>query len=62
LLARRLPRARMIGSPAAHAAMINPEVDVAAWLERADYWSARGSPCERGGPRGESGIPGGGPA
>jgi pimeloyl-ACP methyl ester carboxylesterase len=45
LLARRLPRAKLIGMAAAHAAMINPAVDVAGWLERADYWPPPGSPC-----------------
>ena len=40
LLAKRLPRARMIGFPTGHAAMIDPRVDVAAWLERPDYWPA----------------------
>jgi pimeloyl-ACP methyl ester carboxylesterase len=32
LLARRLPRSRLIEVPAGHAAMIDPRVDVAAWL------------------------------
>jgi pimeloyl-ACP methyl ester carboxylesterase len=38
LLVKRLPRARMIGFPTGHAAMIDPRVDVASWLDRADYW------------------------
>lgn len=33
LLARRLPNARLIERPAGHAALIQPGVDVAAWLE-----------------------------
>ncbi|MCE9565717.1 MAG: lysophospholipase [Planctomycetes bacterium] len=40
LLAKRLPRARRIGQPVGHAAMIDPRVDVAAWLEKSDYWAA----------------------
>ncbi len=39
LLARRLPRAKQITLPVGHAAMIDPRIDIAAWLERADYWA-----------------------
>ena len=38
VLARRLPRARLIELPTGHAGMIDPRVDVAAWLERTDLW------------------------
>jgi pimeloyl-ACP methyl ester carboxylesterase len=38
LLAKCLPRAKRIGHAAGHAAMIDPRVDVAAWLENTDYW------------------------
>jgi 3-oxoadipate enol-lactonase len=41
LLANRLPRARLIELPAGHAAMIDPRVDVAAWLERGELWGAK---------------------
>jgi pimeloyl-ACP methyl ester carboxylesterase len=33
LLAKRLPRAKLITTPTAHAAMIDPRVDVAGWLD-----------------------------
>jgi len=39
-LAKRLPCAKRIGRSAGHAAMIDPRVDVAAWLENTDYWPA----------------------
>jgi pimeloyl-ACP methyl ester carboxylesterase len=38
LLAKRLPRAKLIEVAAGHAAMIDPRVDVAAWLKEASYW------------------------
>jgi len=38
LLAKRLPRAKWIAQSAGHAAMIDPRVDVASWLENRDYW------------------------
>jgi pimeloyl-ACP methyl ester carboxylesterase len=38
LLARRLPRAKLIECRAGHAAMIDPRVDVAAWLNETSYW------------------------
>jgi pimeloyl-ACP methyl ester carboxylesterase len=38
LLAKRLPRAKLIEVPAGHAAMIDPRVDVAAWLNELRYW------------------------
>jgi pimeloyl-ACP methyl ester carboxylesterase len=38
LLARRLPRAKLLTVRAGHAAMIDPRVQVADWLEKADYW------------------------
>jgi len=38
LLAKRLPCAKRISQPAGHAAMIDPRVNVADWLENADYW------------------------
>jgi pimeloyl-ACP methyl ester carboxylesterase len=40
LLARRLPRARLLAVPAGHAAMIDPRVDVSAWLEDRELWAA----------------------
>lgn len=40
LLARRLPRARLLESHAAgHAALIDPRIDVAAWLNEPDLWT-----------------------
>lgn len=39
LLSRRLPRATHITLPVGHAAMIDPRIDIATWLERADYWT-----------------------
>lgn len=48
LLAKRLPRARLIGIPAGHAAMIDPRVDVASWLERPGLWVGLPSPCGAG--------------
>jgi pimeloyl-ACP methyl ester carboxylesterase len=38
LLARRLPRAKLIAIPAGHAAMIDPRVDVGAWLADESLW------------------------
>ncbi len=38
LLAKRLPRAKLIAIPTGHAAMIDPRVDVAAWLEQRELW------------------------
>ncbi|MBA4063660.1 MAG: hypothetical protein C0501_08100 [Isosphaera sp.] len=38
VLARRLPRARLVELPAGHAAMIDPRVDVAAWLDDPRHW------------------------
>lgn len=38
LLARRLPRARLIETPAGHASLIDPRVDVAAWLGDESLW------------------------
>lgn len=38
LLAQRLPRAQRIEIPAGHAAMIDPRIDVAKWLERTELW------------------------
>jgi pimeloyl-ACP methyl ester carboxylesterase len=38
LLAKRLPRAKLVAVPAGHAAMIDPRVDVAAWLNEPSYW------------------------
>lgn len=39
LLAKRLPRATHIEIPAGHAAMIDPRVDVAAWLADEQLWT-----------------------
>jgi len=41
LLAKRLPRAKLLAVPVGHAAMIDPRVDVSAWLEDRALWSAR---------------------
>lgn len=41
LLARRFPRARLIELPAGHAALVDPRVDVAAWLEDVALWGRR---------------------
>jgi len=38
LLAKRLPRAKLVETPAGHAAMIDPRVDVAAWLKDERFW------------------------
>jgi pimeloyl-ACP methyl ester carboxylesterase len=38
LLARRLPRAKLIELPAGHAALIDPRVNIAAWLDDAQLW------------------------
>jgi pimeloyl-ACP methyl ester carboxylesterase len=38
LLAKRLPRATKLEIPAGHAAMIDPRVNVAAWIERPELW------------------------
>jgi len=38
LLANRLPRAKLLAVPAGHAAMIDPRVDVAAWLKDDRLW------------------------
>lgn len=40
LLARRLPRARSVTIPAGHPALIDPRVDVAAWLAGEGLWPA----------------------
>jgi pimeloyl-ACP methyl ester carboxylesterase len=45
LLAKRLPRAKLLTIPTAHAALIHPRVDVANWLETAAFW-----PTVRSGP------------
>lgn len=45
LLARRVRRAKLIEIPAGHAALIDPRVDVAAWLEEPEMWQ-----------RGEGGV------
>jgi pimeloyl-ACP methyl ester carboxylesterase len=37
-LAKRLPQAKLIETAVGHAGMIDPRVDVAAWLECADHW------------------------
>lgn len=37
LLAKRLPYARLIELPAGHAAMIDPRVDVAGWLDESEF-------------------------
>lgn len=39
VIARRLPRARLLEVPTGHAGLIDPRVDVAAWLESADLWA-----------------------
>jgi pimeloyl-ACP methyl ester carboxylesterase len=39
LLARRLPRAKAVSVPAGHPAMIDPRVDVGAWLTDEGLWS-----------------------
>ena len=41
LLARRLPHARLIAIPAGHAAMVDPRVDVAAWLADEKMWGEK---------------------
>ena len=38
LLAKQLPRAKLLAIPAGHAAMIDPRVDVAAWLKDDRLW------------------------
>jgi pimeloyl-ACP methyl ester carboxylesterase len=38
LLAKRLPRAKLLALPAGHAALIDTRVDVAAWLNEPSYW------------------------
>lgn len=38
LLAKRLPRAKLVALSAGHAAMIDPRVDVAAWLADERMW------------------------
>ena len=38
LLAKRLPRAKLVALSAGHAAMIDPRVDVAAWLRDDRLW------------------------
>jgi pimeloyl-ACP methyl ester carboxylesterase len=38
LLAKRLPRAKVIAIPAGHGALVDPRVDVAAWLEDEKLW------------------------
>lgn len=37
-LAKHLPRAKLLAVPVGHAAMIDPRVDVAAWLHESSYW------------------------
>jgi pimeloyl-ACP methyl ester carboxylesterase len=39
VLAKRLPRAKVISIPAGHAAMIDPRVDVSAWLADDRLWT-----------------------
>ncbi|QJW92720.1 alpha/beta fold hydrolase [Frigoriglobus tundricola] len=39
LLAKRLPRAKLLDVPAGHAALIDPRVDVAAWLKDDRLWA-----------------------
>jgi pimeloyl-ACP methyl ester carboxylesterase len=38
LLAKQLPRAKAISIPVGHAAMVDPRVDVGAWLADASLW------------------------
>jgi pimeloyl-ACP methyl ester carboxylesterase len=38
LLAKKLPRAKLLAIPTGHGAMIDPRVDVAAWLELGEMW------------------------
>lgn len=38
LLAKRLPRAKLIGHPSGHGTFIDPRVDVAAWLTDERLW------------------------
>jgi pimeloyl-ACP methyl ester carboxylesterase len=38
LLAKKLPRAKLLAIPTGHGAMIDPRVDVAAWLEQDEMW------------------------
>jgi pimeloyl-ACP methyl ester carboxylesterase len=40
LLAKRISHAKAISLPTGHAAMIDPRVDVAQWLETPEYWRA----------------------
>lgn len=39
MLAKRLPRASLIQTRASHAAMVDPRIDVAAWLETPKLWN-----------------------
>ena len=38
LLAKRIPHAKLIELPAGHAAMVDPRIDVTAWLNEPHYW------------------------
>jgi pimeloyl-ACP methyl ester carboxylesterase len=38
VLAARLPRARLLMAPTGHAAMLNPRVNIAAWLADGEVW------------------------
>jgi pimeloyl-ACP methyl ester carboxylesterase len=38
-LAKQLPRAKLIAVAAGHAALVDPRVDVAAWLHEPSYWA-----------------------
>jgi pimeloyl-ACP methyl ester carboxylesterase len=40
VLATRLPRARLMMAPTGHAAMIDPRVDIAAWLANDELWGS----------------------
>lgn len=39
LIAKRLPRAKLLALPTGHAALIDRRIDVAAWLDEPSYWS-----------------------
>jgi pimeloyl-ACP methyl ester carboxylesterase len=41
LLASKLPRARLIMSNTGHAAMIDPRINIAHWLESAELWDSK---------------------
>jgi pimeloyl-ACP methyl ester carboxylesterase len=44
MLARRLPQAQLIELRASHAAMIDPRVNVAAWLQNPSLWATTALP------------------